>query len=240
MSSPLSFLPFDALPTLVAAGATASVVYNYRYTLARHGLLGYSYLKRALLAGPLVAPLLNADACKGSGADADSTTETESGNVEHPSIVHLFPHVETVTFDYDTGIDTDEDGRGVDRLTATQLTPAQETELRTAICQWRAVPLDDVCQHLSLYEVLRSECARHWGTPTFPRRIVLTYDALLLELTHTTPPVATELAGDGSCVCCLEAGPSNTLRWPSVSPGVSSGETAGSDATTSVAPADDA
>lgn len=187
MASTLTqFLSTDVAPALLAASATASVAYSYRYSLARYGLLGYSYVKEALEPRPLVAPVLNA---------ADSASEPGA-------TVRLFPHVESIDFVYE------------DASTTNRPTVAQEAALREAIQQWRARPVDNVCQHVSLYEVLQEACAAHsaWAATALPSSIRITCDTLLMELTHT--PAVVEMSDADGTVVCLARGRTNALRWP--------------------------
>jgi hypothetical protein len=187
MASTLTqFLSTDVAPALLAASATASVAYSYRYSLARYGLLGYSYVKEALEPRPLVAPVLNA---------ADSASEPGA-------TVRLFPHIESIVFVYE------------DATTANRPTAVQEAALREAIQQWRARPVDNVCQHVSLYEALQEACAAHstWATTALPSSIRITCDTLLMELTHT--PAVVEMSDADGTVVCLARGRTNALRWP--------------------------
>ena len=186
MASTLTqFLSTDVAPALLAASATASFAYSYRYSLARYGLLGYSYVKEALEPHPLEAPVLNA---------ADSASE-------QGATIRLFPHIESIDFMYD-----DE--------TTVRLTVAQEAALRGAIQQWRVQPVDNVCQHVSLYEALQSACAAHskWAKTALPSSIQITCDTLLMELTHT--PAVVEMSDTDGTVVCLARGKINVLRWP--------------------------
>lgn len=184
-------LSTDVAPIFLAASATASVAYSYRYSLARYGLLGYSYMKQALHTKPLEVPVLNSEPCV-SGTDTDTDVT-----------VRLFPHIEAVEFTYD-------------EATTTEIRPteAQEEALRTAIHQWRARPVDNVCQHVSLYDALQAACARHpmWATSAFPVTIQITCDMLLMELTHTSPVV--QMSEDDGTIVCLARGQTNTLCWP--------------------------
>ena len=186
MASTLTqFLSTDVAPALLAASATASVAYSYRYSLARYGLLGYSYVKEALESRPLEAPVLNA---------GDSASD-------QVSTVRLFPHIESIDFVYDA-------------TTTNRPTVAQEAALREAIQQWRARPVDNVCQHVSLYEALQAACAAHstWAATALPSSIRITCDTLLMELTHT--PAVVEMSDADGTVVCLARGRTNALHWP--------------------------
>lgn len=194
MASTLTqFLSADVGPVLLAASATASVAYSYRYSLARYGLLGYSYVKEALEPCPLEAPVLNA---------ADPASEPGA-------TVRLFPHVESIDFEYDEG-------------TTARPTAAQEAALREAIQQWRARPVDNVCQHVSLYEALQGACKAHstWAATALPSSIRITCDTLLMELTHT--PAVVEMSDADGTVVCLARGRTNALRWPPTTTGAPS------------------
>ena len=187
MASTLTqLLSTDVAPALLAASATASVAYSYRYSLARYGPLGYSYVKEAPEPRPLVAPVLNA---------ADSASEPGA-------TVRLFPHVESIDFVYE------------DASTTNRPTVAQEAALREAIQQWRARPVDNVCQHVSLYEALQEACAAHsaWAATALPSSIRITCDTLLMELTHT--PAVVEMSDADGTVVSLARGRTNALRWP--------------------------
>ena len=186
MSTIATLLSPDTLSTLVAASATVSLAYSYRYSIVRQGLYGYSYLKQQFRTDPFVAPVLNDEA----PSAAASCTQTR-----------LFPHVERIDLVY---ADCDE---------TTRLTDAQEESLRRAITQWRAVPLDGISQHLSLYEVLRNAFRVYWETvAVFPTAIHVVCDTMLMELTDT-PCLVSMSDNDGTRVV-LTQGTTNHLVWP--------------------------
>ena len=116
--------------------------------------------------------------------------------------VRLFPHIEGIEFVYE------------DVTTTARPTPAQEAALRGAIQQWRAQPVDNVCQHVSLYEALQAACVAHstWAATALPSSIRITCDTLLMELTHT--PAVVEMSDADGTVVCLARGRTNALRWP--------------------------
>lgn len=192
MTSPSALLTTEMAPVVLAASATLSVAYSYRFTLARYGLLGYSYVKDALASRALVMPVLNAEA---------QSVVADGVNTNVDALIRVFPHVEHINCLY---------------ASDTRLSAQDEEALCTAIRQWRAVPLDNVCQHLCLYDALLMACARVpiWRKKTLPKTIVITYDTLLMELTHIRPLVE-PTEKNMETVVCLERGVSNALKWPS-------------------------
>ena len=192
MTSPFALLTTDMAPVVLATSATVSMAYSYRGTLARYGLLGYSYVKDALASRTLDMPVLNTEAQSGM---------TDGANTNAEALVRVFPHVDHIECLY---------------ASDARLSQQDEEALCAAIRQWRAVPLDHVCQHLCLYDALSVACARVpvWRNKTIPKTIVITYDTMLMELTHTRPlvePTEESIA----TVVCLESGVSNALKWPS-------------------------
>ena len=181
----MQIISADFAPMLLAASATASVAYSYRNSIARYSLWGYSYVKQALVPDPLEVPVLN--------------VSPTSEKLDH-TIIRLFPHIESIDFVYN---DT----------TTIRPTEAQETALREAIREWRAWPIDDVCQHVSLYEILHAACAVHskWATTTFPSCSRIKCDTLLIELTRA--PLVVEMNDADGTVVCLVRDKMNALNW---------------------------
>ena len=199
MSSVAQLYTADTFSALLAVSATASVAYSYRYSIVRQGLLGYSYLKRAFGKGPFRAPLLNAETLANDRTPAPVCAGENDKTAEAQDIgIRLFPHVEQVICHYNE--DTP------------PLPEAQEEALRLAVVQWRAVPIDGICQHISLYDTLRAAFCQHWQTEAFPASVTVTCDTMLMELTHAMP-IVTMSADDGTTVR-LAPKCTNQLLWP--------------------------